>query len=326
MNAIACRPSVVARSAAVLCAVALLPAASAQSPSGAPASRQQPSALVADGGRIASQGAPGAAACSSCHGPQGEGNGQAGFPRIGGQSAEYLANQLQAYADGRRTNPVMTPIAKALGDAQRRAVARWYEQQPRASQAAASPAVQPAASGGNAVNASGSGPERGRLLAGVGDESKQVQACANCHGPNGAGEGEAYPFLAGQHAGYLVAALGEWKSGARNTDPSGQMPSIARALGDADVRALAEYYARQPLAERPSNRDASTMQAAAGANASGSSAGRTIVSGPRDGGGQKEQGTGSEPGTPTTGGATGPGGGSANRGSQPDSGRGRPPR
>jgi len=79
-----------------------------------------------------------------------------------------------------------------------------------------------------------------------GDESKQIQACANCHGPGGAGMADINPYLAGLDAKYLTASLAEWKSGARRTDPSGQMPRIAKSLSDADVKALAAYYSAQP--------------------------------------------------------------------------------
>lgn len=63
----------------------------------------------------------GVAACSSCHGPAGAGNGQAGFPRIGGQSAEYTAAQLIAYREGERKSDeayggMMRGVARGLSD------------------------------------------------------------------------------------------------------------------------------------------------------------------------------------------------------------------
>lgn len=45
----------------------------------------------------------GVAACSACHGPTGEGNGPAGFPRLSGLSAEYTIAQLTAYRENLRT-------------------------------------------------------------------------------------------------------------------------------------------------------------------------------------------------------------------------------
>ncbi|HEU4621454.1 MAG TPA: c-type cytochrome [Burkholderiaceae bacterium] len=188
------------------------------------------------GARIATQGVEGAAACVGCHGANGEGNAAGGFPKLAAQSADYLARQLVAYANGVRQNPVMMPIAKGLNDEQRVAVSRYY--------ADLKPVV--AASPVNATAADAASLARGRTLARIGDSQLRVQACANCHGPGGIGAPPVYPYLAGQHREYLVAALNEWKNTARNTDPSGQMPSIARALSDADIAAVALYFARQP--------------------------------------------------------------------------------
>ena len=99
------------------------PASSASTPRAASAATGADADL---GARIASQGVPNVAACAGCHGASGEGNAAANFPRIAGQSSRYLRHELEAYANGARTNPVMTPIAKALDDAQRRAVAAHY--------------------------------------------------------------------------------------------------------------------------------------------------------------------------------------------------------
>jgi cytochrome c553 len=104
------------------------------------------------------------------------------------------------------------------------------------------PAKRSAAAGGSA-------PQRALTLASRGDDDRQIQACANCHGPGGTGVGEI-PYLAGLHAGYLQASLGEWKAGTRRTDPSSQMPRIAKQLTDADIKALASYYASQPAPQR----------------------------------------------------------------------------
>ena len=55
----------------------------------------------------ASRGAALSATCQACHGAQGEGNPAGGFPRLAGQTADYLAAQLRNFADGRRASAVM---------------------------------------------------------------------------------------------------------------------------------------------------------------------------------------------------------------------------
>src|SRR5262249_59967589 len=59
----------------------------------------------ARGAVIAAQGtAAGAPACAQCHAFNGVADGSGAFPRIAGQSAHYLAKQLQYFASGIRDN------------------------------------------------------------------------------------------------------------------------------------------------------------------------------------------------------------------------------
>jgi len=174
----------------------------------------------------------GVQACAFCHGAQGEGNAANGTPRIAGQPQTYLERQLAAYADGRRENVVMTPIARELAPEQRTALSAYYS----SLRAAAAKPTR----GQVAANS------RGLALATRGDEALHVQACQDCHGPGGTGFGNVNPYLAGLDRGYLEAALGEWRSGSRKSDPSRQMNQVAKNLGDADIKALAAYFASQP--------------------------------------------------------------------------------
>lgn len=71
----------------------------------------------------------------------------------------------------------------------------------------------------------------------------KTSMCIGCHGI--AGWRTAYPsvysvpYLGGQHADYIVAALKEYKTGARS-HPS--MKAIAASLSDQDMEDLAAYY------------------------------------------------------------------------------------
>jgi cytochrome c553 len=236
-------------------------------------------ALLAAPFAVAAQ-APGAAGqCVACHGANGQGNPAMKAPRLAGQNAAYLARQLEAYANGARKNPVMEPIAKGLDRSQREAVAQHY-----------AALEAPAAAGKGAT------PARGRQLATVGDNKLRVQACANCHGPDGIGS-PPVPYLAGQQQAYLLGALQEWKDGARQSDPSGQMPRIGAQLGDADMKALAQYFAalQPPSPNQLAGRGPANAAGAAAPQSSG--AGTTAP-----------QGVGIEQGSPTTGGNQGTGG------------------
>ena len=190
------------------------------------------------GAEVAARGVPekGAPPCGSCHGANGEGNPATGFPRLAGQPQQYLAKQLDDYADGSRTHAMMTPIAKGLDVAQRRDVSAYFAALTPPSPASAPSAAPPPA-------AQGPDLEHARVLARSGDERAHVQACANCHG---IGLPPLYPALAAQPQAYLASALTQWRNGSRHNDASGQMPAIAKALSESDIAALAAMYATLP--------------------------------------------------------------------------------
>ena len=66
--------------------------------------------------------------CVSCHGPGGAGVG-AVFPRLAGQHASYIVQQLTAWKQGTRTNDpnqLMRPVAEKLTDEESAAVADYF--------------------------------------------------------------------------------------------------------------------------------------------------------------------------------------------------------
>lgn len=73
--------------------------------------------------------ATGVAACAGCHSPNGSGNEPAGYPALGGQSADYVAQQLEAYRDGTRAAganaAIMMDIASRLSDSEIKALANY---------------------------------------------------------------------------------------------------------------------------------------------------------------------------------------------------------
>jgi len=172
---------------------------------------------------------PAAMACQGCHGPDGLGMAAAGFPRLAGLSAGYLSKQLRDFRDGTRKNPIMEPLAKALSDEEISAVT---------SSLAAMPA--PAAPDNRRQQMAGSAVQQ---LALYGDWSRQIPGCVQCHGPGGAGVGEHFPPLAHQPAAYLVAQLNAWRDGSRHNDPNQLMVGVAKAMTDAEVKAIADYFA-----------------------------------------------------------------------------------
>jgi len=90
--------------------------------------------LVGLGQQIYRGGVPdrGVAACIACHGPEGNGNPLASFPRIGGQHAAYTTKQLNAYRLGDRRsdvdhNQMMRNIAGLLFEDEIKALASYAQ-------------------------------------------------------------------------------------------------------------------------------------------------------------------------------------------------------
>ena len=191
-------------------------------------------AATPDAASIAQKGnGKGAPPCMSCHGVDGGGQAAAGFPRLAGLDAAYMQRQLDDFANGARGNPVMKPVATALNEDERKALAAWYGKLPIPAAGAAAPA-------------SAANDELGKELATRGRWAEQVPACVQCHGPRGVGVGEYFPPLAGQPATYIANQLQAWKQGTRRNDPLDLMKHVASALDDKDIQAVSAWFAAQP--------------------------------------------------------------------------------
>ena len=71
--------------------------------------------------------------------------------------------------------------------------------------------------------------------------------CRACHGPGGGKPIMAlYPKINGQNEAYLVEALKAYREGRRKGTNAMQMAVQSKSLSDADIEALAKYYAAQP--------------------------------------------------------------------------------
>lgn len=187
--------------------------------------------VVEAGKQIAMQGNnQGATACVACHGANGEGNAAAGFPRLAGLNAAYLAKQLRDYREGLRSDPTMNPIAAALDDAASGSVAAYYA------------SLEPP---GDSTKVKENTP--GRTLALRGDWDNTIPACVSCHGPGGRGVDPSFPALAGQHASYIKAQLQAWREGKRRNDTNDLMKVVAERMNDEQIQAVADYFAAAPV-------------------------------------------------------------------------------
>lgn len=66
-----------------------------------------------------------AATCAGCHGATGVSNNPL-WPNLAGQQAAYMVKQMKAFRDGTRNDPMMSPMAKPLSDADIDNLAAYY--------------------------------------------------------------------------------------------------------------------------------------------------------------------------------------------------------
>ncbi len=173
-------------------------------------------------------GASKTATCVACHGEDGNGVGNPIWPKLAGQHSDYLVRQLSLFRSGSRENALMYGVAATLSDQDIADLSAYYASQ-------------------TVVHGSAD-PEQvdlARTLYKGGDASRDIAACAGCHGPNGLGiPFSGFPRLGGQFDAYLVATLTAFRDGAvwgTGRDENLIMAKVAERLTDEEIEALASY-------------------------------------------------------------------------------------
>ena len=171
--------------------------------------------------------------CKTCHGLDGQGfRGSFPMPRLAGQQPEYLANQLQAFIDRRRTNPVMFNVAHVLDPAMVKSLAGYFQN------------LNPKPLDGTS---SKENVAEGRKIYLEGVQKSDVPPCASCHGDDAKGR-DAFPRLAGQLHDYVYRKLTNWDKergqDKSNPDNSAIMQPIAHNLSEAQIKAVAAYVSQ----------------------------------------------------------------------------------
>jgi cytochrome c553 len=168
-------------------------------------------------------GATKAVVCQACHGATGN-SSNPDWPSLAGVGADYIAEQLKNFKDGKRANPVMMPNAMALSAEDMADLGAYFDSLTN-----------------TGLEADPSYWQAGEKLYRGGDPGRAIPACMACHGPSGRGNEPAkFPALRGQQSIYVVKQLNDYASGAR-TGPNGIMQTIAKRLSPDDIRNLASY-------------------------------------------------------------------------------------
>ena len=165
--------------------------------------------------------------CAGCHGDQGQGGKGGEYPRLAGQSARYLKDQLKAFRSRTRVNIPMFPYTqeRELPDADIEDVAEYLA------------SLRAPGSPPTAMNKEADTPRAD------GDRDKGAaiyrEECAYCHRGNGSGAGE-FPMLAGQYTNYLRKQIAAYRRKERPHD--GEEPGgVLDTLSEEDIRNALAY-------------------------------------------------------------------------------------
>ncbi|MCC8988465.1 MAG: cytochrome c4 [Candidatus Contendobacter sp.] len=164
------------------------------------------------------------AVCVACHNPDGNSTNPA-YPKLAGQSADYLTKQLVEFKSGARVNPIMVGMVAALTPQDMEDLSAYFASQ-QIARGAADPALAPA----------------GEALFRGGNLTSGVSACMACHGAAGAGNPAAkFPALAGQHDVYIETQLKAFRAMERANDAGQMMRGVAAKLTDQEIKAVSSY-------------------------------------------------------------------------------------
>lgn len=166
--------------------------------------------------------------CKTCHGLSGQGfRGYFPIPRLAGQQPQYIENQLRAFLERRRTNPVMLNVTHGLSPSMIPALAQQFKN------------LHPNPLGGAPM----ASRALGKKIFEEGLPDSNVPACFACHGPDAKGHDEI-PRLAGQLYWYTVRALTTWtteRGHGSAKDLSAIMVPTTHNLTYREVEAVAAY-------------------------------------------------------------------------------------
>lgn len=155
--------------------------------------------------------------CANCHGANGNATAPE-IPNLAGQNAAYLEEQMRRFVDGRRKDPFMSGLIKAMSAAERSDAVAYLSAQTMQPSAPLAPAAQIA---------------EGRSYYG--------KVCFRCHGDKALGDATV-PRLAGQQPGYVVKSLKRYRDGTgERLEPV--MAANTKMMSDAQIQAVAAYVA-----------------------------------------------------------------------------------
>ena len=158
--------------------------------------------------------------CQGCHQRGATGTVSGAYPRLAGQHATVLIEQMSDIRSGARSNPKMRAFSEehVLSTQEIADIAAYLQALPLTPNLGRGP--------GNAL-------ARGQAL--------YAKDCSGCHGERGQGQAQKfYPLVAGQHFKYLLREARFIRDGSRgNANPD--MVRVIKNYSDDDLEAVADY-------------------------------------------------------------------------------------
>ena len=177
--------------------------------------------------------------CAGCHGEFGQGGSRGEYPRIAGQRAAYLADQLKSFRARKRVNIPMYPYTqeRELPDEDIKDVAAYLE-------SIELPTKWPVFKETDDALTRLTLTERVMIIPrapgnlGNGEAIYQKQ-CVTCHAKSGMGRGK-FPMLVGQYTSYLKRQMDLYVKGERPHDEEG-VGGVLNALKEQGLQDSLAY-------------------------------------------------------------------------------------
>ena len=180
------------------------------------------------------------AICSGCHGKFGQGGKNGEYPRLAGQRASYIEEQLHAFRTRKRLNIPMLPYTqpRELSDEDIVDIAAYLSALKLPSR------PPPGTDDADILHGRvpiGSfltiDPVPGDIAAG---RALYQSECMNCHARDGKGRSN-FPMLTGQYTNYLKRQMDLYRKGERPHDEDQPAKGVLMPLAEADIQNILAY-------------------------------------------------------------------------------------
>lgn len=178
--------------------------------------------------------------CAGCHGKYAQGGKNGEYPRLAGQRAGYIEDQLRAFRTRKRLNIPMLPYteARVLPDADIVDIAAYLS----GMRLHVRPPVFADAGDARRRREEINKVLRIDVVEGDITQGKGIyqKECGGCHGRNARGRGD-FPMLVGQYPRYLKKQIDTFRRGDRPHDESEPSKGTLIPLTEADVEHILAY-------------------------------------------------------------------------------------